>query len=296
MATNMATMAERSPASADTDRIGPTAHYTAYTWHRLGLPYAEHFATRRGAALYWGLFALGEWVARLLPAVPSMRQHLEARHRLIDAVVLRLRPGCVVELGAGLTPRAVAWAADQGVPGIELDLSGMVAAKRRRLARLPAGLRQRLQGRHAVLEADVLAPGFEQLLTARLSSYPRPVVVAEGLLGYFDAPARRRVLHGVARSLRAVGGGTIVCSLHTAAAQARVGRAAKVMRVAQRGVTRRRMPAPYADLDAIERVFTDVGFDRCHEAHGPDYADLEPRLAWLRKVVHVIVGRVEPSD
>ncbi|MEM9458194.1 MAG: class I SAM-dependent methyltransferase [Myxococcota bacterium] len=287
-------MADRPPASADTDRIGPTAHYTAYIWHRLGLPYAEYFATRRGAALYWGLLALGEWVTRLLPAVPSMRQHLEARHRLIDAVVLRLRPGCVVEIGAGLTPRAVAWAADKGVPGIELDLPGMAAAKRRRLARLPAGLQKRLEGRHEVRALDVLAPGFGERLTARLSRYRRPVVVAEGLLSYFDAPARRQVLCGVVQALRAVGGGTMVCSLHTAAAQARVGRAAQVLRAAQRGITRRRMPAPYADLDAIERVFEAAGFDHCHEAHGPDYADLEPRLARLRSVVHVIVGRVEP--
>lgn len=116
-------------AAQQAERIGPTAHYTAYVWRRLGLPHAEHLATRQGAVLYWGFFALGEWATRLSPSVPSMREFLEYRHRLIDAVVDEWRPGCVVELGAGLTPRAVRWAADRGVPGIELDLPAMARAK-----------------------------------------------------------------------------------------------------------------------------------------------------------------------
>src|SRR5512134_2286550 len=129
----------------DAERIGPTAHYTAYVWHRAGLPHAEHFATRQGAVLYWGFFALGEWATRLSPRVPSMRQYLEYRHRLIDAVVARQQPGCVLELGAGLTRRAVTWAADRGVPAIELDLPAMAAVKRERLRQAPAALRERLR-------------------------------------------------------------------------------------------------------------------------------------------------------
>ena len=34
-------------------KIGPTAHVTAYAWHQLGLPYANLFATREGATMYW---------------------------------------------------------------------------------------------------------------------------------------------------------------------------------------------------------------------------------------------------
>ena len=69
------------------ERIGPTAHYTAYVWHRLRLPYARHFKTRTGRVLYWGFFALGEWTTRVLPELPSMKGYLAYRHRLIEAGV-----------------------------------------------------------------------------------------------------------------------------------------------------------------------------------------------------------------
>jgi O-methyltransferase involved in polyketide biosynthesis len=281
--------------SDDAERIGPTAHYTAYVWRRAGLPHAEHFATRQGAVLYWGFFALGEWATRLSPTVPSMRQYLEYRHRLIDAVVARQRPGCVVELGAGLTRRAVTWAADHGVPGLELDLPAMAAIKRRRLARLPAALQARLQSLHAVHDADVLAAQFPAQLAELLRGQTRPVVIAEGLLSYFDPLPRGRVLAGVARALREVGGGHLVCDLHTAAAQAGLGVATHALRAAIRGLTRRRRALdPFADLPSLHQAFTAAGFDDSHDERPEDHVRAEPRLARLRSPAHVILARVDP--
>jgi len=279
----------------DSERIGPTAHYTAYVWRRAGLPYAEHFATRKGAVLYWGFFGLGEWATRLSPRVPSMRQYLEYRHRLIDAVVARQEPGCVVELGAGLTRRAVTWAADRGVPGLELDLPAMAEVKRRRLAAAPASLRERLRTRHEVHDADVLDPGFPGQLAQLLRGHPRPVIVAEGLLSYFDLEPRRRVLAAVAQALRQVGGGRFVCDLHTAAAQAEVGWAAHALRAAIRGLTRRRRALdPFVDLAALHQAFANAGFDHCHEERPEDHVRAEPALARLRSPAHVILARVDP--
>jgi O-methyltransferase involved in polyketide biosynthesis len=277
------------------ERIGPTAHYTAYVWRRAGLPHAEHFATRKGAVLYWGFFVLGEWVTRLSPTVPSMRQFLEYRHRLIDAVVARERPGCVVELGAGLTRRAVTWAADRGVPGLELDLPAMAAVKRQRLARAPASLRDRLRSLHEVHDVDVLDPAFSQRLAELLRGRSRPLIVAEGLLGYFDLEPRQRVLAGVAAALRAVGGGHLCCDLHTAAAQARAGLATHALRAAIRGLTRRRRALdPFVDLAALHQAFTAAGFDHCHEEHPGDHVHTEPALARLWSPAHVILARVDP--
>lgn len=281
----------------DVERIGPTAHYTAYVWRRAGLPHAEHFATRQGAVLYWGFFVLGEWATRLSPRVPSMRQYLEYRHRLIDAVVAQQRPGCVVELGAGLTRRAVTWAADHGVPGIELDLPAMADQKRRRLASAPASLRARLRSLHAVHDADVLAPEFPTRLRELLRGHVRPVIVAEGLLSYFDLAPRVRVLAGVATALREAGGGRLVCDLHTAAAQAQVGWAAHALRTAIRGLTRRRRALdPFVDLRAVHEAFAAAGFDHSQEARPEDHVDAEPALARLRSPAHVMVGRVDPPN
>ncbi len=284
----------RRRVSEHAERIGPTAHYTAYVWRRLGLPHAEHFSTRRGAALYWGFFALGEWMTRLSARVPSMQELLEYRHRIIDNVVERLEPGCVVELGAGLTRRAITWAADRGVAALELDLPPMAAIKRRRLAALPDPLRRRL-GAHAVHDADVLAPGFSTQLAGWLEGHARPVVVAEGLLGYFGLPARRGLLRAVAQALREIGGGYLVCDLHTADAQAQVGWPMLVLRGATRTLTRRgRAQEPFTDLAAVRRAFEHAGFDRCREERPEDHVAEVPQLARLRSPAHVIVGVVEP--
>ncbi|MEM7156474.1 MAG: class I SAM-dependent methyltransferase [Myxococcota bacterium] len=287
---------DASLSEQDAERIGPTAHYTAYVWHRLGLPHAEHFSTRQGAVLYWGFFALGEWMTRLSPRVPSMREYLEYRHRLMEAVVDSLEPGCVVELGAGLTRRAVTWAADRGVPGIEFDLPSMASIKRRRIAQLPASMRTSMGSRHEVHDADVLDPAFSSELAARIRGNDRPVVVAEGLLSYFDPGPRCEVLASVAAGLREAGGGMLVADLHTKVAQQRVGGPVKALRGAIRVLTRRRRALdPFADLDALGRALREAGFDGYEEVRPESHYGTQPRLARLRSPVHIIVAHVGSS-
>jgi O-methyltransferase involved in polyketide biosynthesis len=283
-------------AGAASERIGPTAHYTAYVWRRLGLPHAELFATRTGAVLYWGFFALGEWTTRVAPGVPSMKDYLEHRHRLIDRVVEEAAPDLVVEIGAGLTRRAVTWAADRGVRAVELDLPRMSAVKRAALARIPEALKRRLQDHHAVLDADVLAPEFVQVLAEAIGDARRPVVIAEGLLSYFDLPDRRRVIAAVAEALAARRGGTFVCDLHTATAQAEVGAAALVLRSAIRVLTRRRRALdPFADEAALRAAFADAGFGAVVHERPELHAARDPRIAATRSPALIIRATVEST-
>jgi O-methyltransferase involved in polyketide biosynthesis len=146
-----------------------------------------------------------------------------------------------------------------------------------------------------VHDADVLAPEFPARLAGLLQGRARPVVVAEGLLSYFDLAPRRRVLAGVASALREVGGGHMVCDLHTAAAQARVGWPTHVLRAAIRGLTRRRRALePFEDLPALHQAFTAAGFDGSRHERPEDHVDLEPALARLRSPAHVILACVDP--
>lgn len=279
-----------APGSA---RIGPTAHYTAYVWHRLGLPHAKHFKTATGRVLYWGFFAMGEWMTRLSPAVPTMRDYLEYRHRLIDAVVADEEPDLLVEVGAGLSRRGVTWAADHGIVVVEFDLPGMAAVKRRRVAALPAELRARMAGRHTVVDADVLAPDFATTLGVAIGGARRPVVIAEGLMSYFAAAERQRFLTAVAAGLRGAGGGLLICDTHTRSAQAKVGTAAKVLKAAIMTLTRRRRAlGAYADEADLRQRFTAAGFDRVAVVAAEDHASAAPSLARLRSPAHVVTGRV----
>ncbi|MEZ4220117.1 MAG: class I SAM-dependent methyltransferase [Polyangiaceae bacterium] len=249
--------------SARDQKIGPTAHYTAFVWHRLGMPYAEHFATRRGRVLFWSFRLAGEWVATLLPRHPTMEQYLEIRHRTLEQVLRDAKPDRVVELGAGLSRRGLTWAADHGVDYTELDLPHMAEAKRNAIeARLPERIRRRVQGRLRQIGLDVLAEDFSSELSALLQGARRPVVLAEGLLGYFPMHERRVVVSHVCRALSAVGGGTFACDLRAREGGTAVAVGATALRGAVWLVTRGRGLRPdFATHDEIREFFADAGFD-----------------------------------
>ena len=245
------------------ERIAPTAHFTAYTWHHLGLPYAELFATARGARLFWTLRFTIEWSLMLRGTVPTMAQYLGQRHRVIDWVLDRHAPDRVVEIGAGLSRRGVTWAADRGVPYAEVDLPHMIAAKRALIeARAPGALRARLAERLSHHALDVVDPRFGERLCALLAGAARPAVVAEGLLGYLTLAQRSALLAGV-RSALVPRGGVFVFDGHLADAQRKVGRASQILRSLIGLVTRGQgVRDPFPDAASAEAAYRAAGFTR----------------------------------
>lgn len=266
------------------ERIGPTAHYTAYVWHRLGLPHARLFATARGARLFWTLRLGFEWPVLGSNRIPTMERYLEQRHRVLDHLLTEARPDRVVEIAAGLSRRGTTWAADHGVPYLELDLPHMVEAKRALLERRATPeLRARLAGLHRVEPADVLAEDFPERLRRELDGAERPVVIAEGLLGYFEAAERRRLIGSIRAALAAAGGGTFLCDLHLASEQRRMGAAALVVRRLIDTLTRGQgVRAPLADGDAADALFRELGFTRVERFVPVEMRDVLPMLSPLR--------------
>jgi len=272
------------------ERIGPTAHYTAYVWRRVGLEHAELFSTWQGAALYWGFFAAGEWMTRLPGRTPSMRTYLEYRHRLIDAVVLQHRPDVLVEVGAGLTRRGVSFVLGGGGEAVEFDLPDMVARKRAALARAPKALRGTLEGRHRVEPANVVEPEFADALCDALEGAQRPLVVAEGLLSYLEGGQRARLYASVAGAIGPRG--LFVCDLHTLGGQASVGVASSVLRAAIRTVTRRSEALdPYADEHHVRSVMEGADLRDVRFVDPRAFYDEQPRLRRLYSPTHVVTAR-----
>lgn len=267
------------------DRIGPTAHYTAYVWKRAGLPHADLLVTPQGAALYWGFFAAGEWMTRLSSRTPSMRVYLEYRHRLIDAVVAEHAPDRLLEVGAGLTRRTVSYAA-RGIEAVDFDLPAMARRKQDALARAPMALRDALRRHHRVHAADVTEPVFAERLRASIGGAKRPVVVAEGLLSYLGERDRQTLYRSVSSVLGPEG--LFVCDLHTIAGQATVGRSASVLRTAIRGLTRRKKALdPYASKEAVREAFAEPGLSVTFVEASSHY-DREPKLRTLHSPTHIV--------
>lgn len=267
------------------ERIAPTAHYTAYVWKRLGLPHAELFATPRGAHLFWGFRAAGEWAAAASGRVPSMEQYLGLRHRLIEAALEEHAPGHVVELGAGLSRRGLTWAADRAVPFTEIDLPHMVQAKRALLERASPEVRRRAEAHLRIEEGDVLDPALGDRLRRLLAGVRRPAVVAEGLVGYFAPDERHRIVRSVREGLSDAADGIFLCDLRTRDAGRALGPAVKAMRLGIRLVTRGRgIRSDFADDAEVRAFFTQGGFpqaDKLEASRLPDLAHLRfPSAVW----------------
>ncbi len=270
------------------ERIAPTAHFTAYTWHHLGLPYAELFATARGAQLFWSLRVAIEWSVMVRGKAPTMAQYLGHRHRVIDWVLERHAPERVAEIGAGLSRRGVTWAADRGVRYQEIDLPHMIAAKRALIEeRAPAALRARLAERLSHHALDVVDPRFGENLAALLDGAERPAVVAEGLLGYLTLAQRTALLSGIQSAL-APRGGVFVFDGHLADAQAKVGRASQILRSLIGVITRGQgVRDPFPDAATAERAYRAAGFTAIERFEPLALLDQLPELARVYSPVNI---------
>jgi O-methyltransferase involved in polyketide biosynthesis len=272
-------------------KIGPTAHYTAYVWHRLHMPHAEYFATPTGRRLFWAFRLAGEWLATLSPTHPTIEQYLEMRHRALEKVLQDGKPDCVVELGAGLSRRGVTWAADHGVRYVEVDLPHMIAAKRAIIEQCaPSAVRRRAGPLLSHVSMDVLSDALVDELVRVFAGAQRPFVLAEGLLGYFPMEERRDIVRRVCEALSRSGGGTFACDLRSAEGGASVATAAKALRGAVWIATRGRGLRTDFESHAHVRVFfRDAGY--C-SSDTVDTSEFAPRLAQVRNPARVWICTV----
>ena len=282
------------------DKIGPTAHVTAYAWYQLGMPYAHLFVTREGAAMYWAFAGTFGALGKALFKLPSLVEYLEFRHRMIEAQLELLEPDRVIEMGAGLSRRGITWVLDRGVRYTEIDLPHMSEAKRRMLDDAPGRVRRALrEGELELRSTNILAPGFADELAELLAGAQRPVVISEGMLDYFDLDDRQKLLENLAKGFRKAGdktgvGGHYLTDLQRGDRERKVGPAAMVLRQAIKLATGGQGPAkPFRDLEHVDRVFALAGFDHGHELKPKPLAELEPRLHRLKSPTTVWLARVD---
>jgi O-methyltransferase involved in polyketide biosynthesis len=254
------------------ERVSATAHVTAYTWHRLRMPYAEHFTTWRGFVGFWSFRVLLEGWGAWLSRSPLLAEVLGYRHRLIDAAAARHAPDVLVEIPGGFSRRAVTWAADHGVRAIEIDLPHVIAAKGALVE--AAGLSDKLGGRHSLVAADVLGDGFAETLRALIGDARRPVVVIEGLLVYFPPEARRTFLTSVAAALHGTDA-LVLADIYTQERRDKRRLGAKVLKVGVNLVTRGQGWQPaWADWNAVEETWRHAGFDPIGVLDPAEFPDL----------------------
>lgn len=242
--------------SDDSAKISPTAYFTAQIWADLGFPHADLFATRRGRFFVSAYHLLGRLTGR--PGDRALlTRTLINRHTTLDDAVLALRPDRVIELGAGLSPRSIALAADHDIDCIDIDLPAMLARKQSLFARhaTPA-LTAAIARRWRAETLDVTSPIFADRLHTLLEGSTNPVIVAEGLIGYFDDPTKHQIISAVHRAL--AGRGAFLADVRI------VGRdpeATRTLRLGIRIITRNRGASPgFQDESAALELWRSAGF------------------------------------
>lgn len=190
-------------ARSNPEAISPTAHYTGYVWFAHGHSH-EAFATRTGRLMYQALRAPNAIALRT--GLPTLEGMLLARHRLID---LRLEQAIeagevsqVVEVACGLSPRGWRFAERYGdaITYVEADLPGMLANKRRILAKLGGESEHHYTREVNALRDD--GPTSIDTICAELDPDRGTAIITEGLVNYFD---RETVVAMWARFARALG-------------------------------------------------------------------------------------------
>lgn len=209
----------------DTTRVGPTAHYTAYTWYRHGMSHRA-LRTPLGRALYGTLEGPLAVYERVLGG-PTLETILLQRHRIIDhlldTAITSGRVGQVIEIACGLSPRG--WSMSErhrDLVYVEGDLSGM--AERKRATLDAAGLgsdNHHVVSLNALVDdgPDALAVIAEQHLDLRRGV----AVITEGLLNYLDEDEVRGLWGRIARLLSRHPHGVYLSDLHLGVEVKRLG-------------------------------------------------------------------------
>jgi O-methyltransferase involved in polyketide biosynthesis len=270
-------------------RIGIPAYFTSHAWVEARFEYAHLFETTKGRLMFSALEPLFNILGFLGPAVRLHNEYLFVRHYAIEEGLRRIKPSCIVEIGAGLSPRGIAFAtADPDLRYIEVDLPNMVAAKRSALGGFEC------PQNYFLGTTDLLAEDFAETLP----EMPRPgdsvAVVTEGVTDYFNMPEKRKAFRNVRSLLQAHGGGSYLLDIYARENFPRLPFLTKTFtRTLGRMVGRSFDDQLFERVDDACRFLVGCGFDEAHEL---DLAELNtsayqpPLEACTYRIVEAVVG------
>jgi len=220
-----------------------TALYTSQVWAWGELPCAELLASRDGKRV----FDVTNAVLGVMRRGTPLRYALLHRHAMIDHLVGAWHARRIVEVAAGLSRRGAALSADPAVEYVEIDLPDVIARKRQLLERSAAGRGVLARPNYALVAGDVTTIALPAC----------DVVIAEGLVMYLDAAARRALFAKVA----ALTGVRFVFDLTPADEEPRPGVTGRLLEAAMKRFTKgRTFERDARTRDDVVGELRDAGF------------------------------------
>jgi len=245
--------------SLDFAKISLTAKLAAYMRQFSDIPYAADIAdlTRARAAF--------DQLLRDHTLRPEdltfYAPFFEARHKSIGAMIQRMRIGQILELAAGLSPRALDLTADPRCFCVETDLDGIIAEKRTLLAAIHRRHRIPTRNNHRLTAANALDP--DQLLAAAtyFKAGQRLLIVHEGLLQYLSSSETEQVARNIHLLLGKFGGAWITPDFSLKADAENITDAQKTFRRIIAATTERTLyNNAFDSIEHLREYFRGLGF------------------------------------
>jgi O-methyltransferase involved in polyketide biosynthesis len=256
-------------ATAKPGDLSVTALYTSQVWVWSGLSHAHLFASADAKRVFDttnAALAAARIVNRKLAPLHHSLLH---RHTMIDHLLRASGYRHVIELAAGLSRRGAAATSDARVRYTELDLPPVIERKRDLLQRTDEGRAVLARPGLRLIEGDVE--------TVALEPFVRPgepvFVIAEGLMMYLAADARRRLFAKVSQLAAITGELRFVFDLTPTCEEPEPGVVGRVLEAAmKRSTVGRGFERDALTRDDIMTALRGAGFDDIEAVASSDLA------------------------
>jgi O-methyltransferase involved in polyketide biosynthesis len=188
----------------DFARISLSARLAAYMRLFTDIPFAAEIAETIRARAVFETFLRGH---DLTPEdLHFYAPIFEARYKSIGAMIRRINPRQILELGAGLSPRGLNLTAAPTIFYVETDLDHIIDEKRTLLLQLQRSHRLEPRNNLRLAPANALDGAQLQAAAKNFKSGQRLLVVHEGLLQYLSSSETEHVARNIHHLLGQFGG------------------------------------------------------------------------------------------
>jgi O-methyltransferase involved in polyketide biosynthesis len=224
--------------------------------------------------------------------LPPLRHALLHRHAMIDHLLRASGYRHVIELAAGFSRRGAAATSDARVRYTELDLPPVMERKRNLLQRTDEGRAVLVRPGLRLVEGDVETGALEPFVHRG-----EPVfVIAEGLMMYLTADARRRLFTKVSQLAAITGGLQFVFDLTPTCEEPEPGLVGRALEAAmKRSTGGRGFERDAPTREAIMTALAGAGFDGVEALTSSDLAHVW-NLPQPHRRTHVVLFVAQASS
>jgi len=239
------------------ENVGPTAWMVAYSRSFTDIPFSkEIFDKLEAIRQKSGQAFIPEDLKK-----PEIAPQFEARHKLIDRLILKSGIKQVLELASGFSSRGLSMAGDKNFNYVEIDLPGVMNEKKQVVKEIAADASLPIPQTLHFEEGNVLEKANLEKAARHFDKTQPIAVVNEGLLRYLAIPERAKVATHIHSLLIQFGGEWITSDISLKRVMREEDKAHSERTEKIAALTGKDIVANYFETEeAAQKFFKDLGF------------------------------------